>query len=60
MKVKEITDRLGAESRVIIHDRRSADGTVFRGKIIDLKTTWNEREVVWLRVYDHELMLEVE
>lgn len=60
MKLKEITDRLGNETDVRIYDRNSEKGTVYQGKLLYLRTFWNEREVVWLRADTQLLHIEIE
>lgn len=60
MTVKDITDCLGPYANVIIHDRKDPKGSVYEGTVIDMRTFWDKREVVWLKVFNHELVIEVE
>ena len=58
--VKDITDRLGPYTRILIHDRFSEQGTVYQGDLINMRTFWDDRPVAWIKVYDMEIVLEVE
>lgn len=60
MKIKEILALLGPSTKVTIHDRSTEVGTVYQGDVLHCRADWDRREVCWLRVYDHELVLEVE
>lgn len=60
MTVLDITGLIGPNTRVLIHDRKSEDGTVFDGALMELPGTWNGREVVWMRPITGGFILEVE
>lgn len=58
--VKDITDLIGLYTIVVIHDRKSEEGTVYEGPLINMRTFWNNREVVYMRPYTNGFLLEIE
>lgn len=58
--VADIAGLIGPNTRVLIHDRKSEDGTVFDGPLMELPGKWNSREVVWMRPCQGGFILEIE
>lgn len=58
--VADIAGLIGPNTRVLIHDRKSEDGTVFDGPLMELPGKWNSREVVWMRPCSGGFILEIE
>ena len=49
MKLKELTCCLSVHFHLVIEDRQSELGTVYIGELLHLRTTWDDREVAWIR-----------
>ena len=58
--VNDITGLIGPNTIVLIHDRKSEEGTVFDGTLMELPGKWNNREVVWMRPCQGGFILEIE
>lgn len=59
LKVKDITSRLGWHSKLLIHDRQTENGTVFKGQLKDMPTKWDDRTVEWIRTGWEGIVLEL-
>lgn len=58
MKVREVTDRMHNMAKIVLSERDN--GVVAEGPNAYCRTTWNDREVVWMRVCGDALLIEFE
>lgn len=56
----DLLELINPYTTILIHDRKSEAGTVYEGPLIQMRTRWNDREVVWMRPYTNGFILEIE
>ena len=59
MTLGEVREVIHNETELVVFDRE-ADETVAEGKNYVVRTTWDDREVVWVRPYNQALYIEIE
>ena len=61
MTVREITDLLPNETTIILEDRLSDEGVVYEGKLLFMRTFWDDREVKFMIPFSNlTIKLEIE
>lgn len=59
--VADILGLIGPSTVILIHDRKSEEGTVFEGTLMEMgHMPWRDREVVWMRPCQGGFILEIE